>query len=71
MKKQYSVTAQVTYKFHIESEHDKDIPSEELEEMANDALWHGNYKEHCDVEFDIECNGQSKNQDVYAMNIDD
>jgi hypothetical protein len=71
MKKQYSVTAQVTYQFHIESKHDKDIPSEELQEMANDALW-GNYNELLEVvEFDIECDGESKNQDAYAMNIDD
>jgi hypothetical protein len=70
MKKQYSVTAQVTYKFHTESEHDKVITSEELEELANTALW-GNYNELLEVEFDIECDGQSKNQDSDAINIDD
>ena len=71
MKKQYSVTAQVTYKFHTESEHDKAITSEELEELANTALW-GNYNELLEVvEFDIECDGQSENQDARAINIDD
>jgi hypothetical protein len=70
MKKQYSVTAQVTYKFHTESEHDKVITSEELEDLANTALW-GNYNELLEVEFDIECDGQSKNQDSDAINIDD
>ena len=69
MKKQYSVTAQVTYKFHTESEHDKVIPNEELEELANTALW-GNYNELLEVEFEIECDGQSENQDAYAINID-
>ena len=70
MKKQYSVRAEVTYQFHIESEQDKDIPSEELQEMANDALW-GNHKELLEVEFDIQCDGQSENQDADAINIDD
>lgn len=71
MKKQYSVTAQVTYQFHTESKHDKAITSEELKELANDALW-GNYNELLEVvEFDIQCDGESKNQDAYAINIDD
>ena len=70
MKKQYSVTAQVTYKFHTESKHDKAITSEELQDLANTALW-GNDNELLDVEFEIECDGQSENQDAYAINIDD
>ena len=71
MKKQYSVTAQVTYQFHTESEHDKAITSEELQDLANTALW-GNYNELLEVvEFKIECDGESENQDAYAINIDD
>ena len=70
MKKQYSVTAQVTYQFHTESEHDKAITSEELQDLANTALW-GSYNELLEVEFKIECDGQSENQDAYAINIDD
>ena len=71
MKKQYSVTAQVTYQFHIESKYDKDIPNEELEELANTALW-GSYSDLLEVvEFEIECDGESEDQDAYAINIDD
>lgn len=39
MKKQYSVIAQLTYQFHTESEHDKVITIEELQDLANTALW--------------------------------
>lgn len=70
MKKQYSVTAQVTYKFHTESKHDKAITSKELEDLANTALW-GNYNELLNVEFEIECDGQSEDQDSHAINIED
>ena len=64
------MTAQVTYQFHIESKNGRDISTDELENLANDALW-GNYNESLEVEFEIECDGKSKNQDAYAINIDD
>lgn len=70
MKKQYSVKAKVTYKFHVGSEHDKVLTREEIEELANTALW-GNYNELLEVEFEVECDGESKNQDSHAINIDD
>lgn len=71
MKKQYSVTAQVTYRFHLETKHNKVITDEDLEEIANTALW-GSYSELLEVvEFEIKCDGKSEDQDAHAIKIDD
>lgn len=70
INKQYSVTAIATYNFHTESKQDKEIVGDELEEWANTALWH-NFHELLEVEYEIECDGLSKNQNSFAINIDD